>query len=51
MLLPCPPITPLPSPRPLQRLLQDLESEAVVEQAPSFQGRSMNMVLAPKKVI
>lgn len=31
------------------RLLLDLESEAVLEQKPSMQGRSMNMVLAPKK--
>lgn len=34
-----------------QRMLSDLETEAVVEQAPAFQGRSMNMVLAPKKVV
>ncbi|GAB4823642.1 hypothetical protein N2152v2_010688 [Parachlorella kessleri] len=31
------------------RLVQDLGPEAVVEQPPAFQGRSMNMTLAPKK--
>jgi len=33
----------------LQRVQSDLDDYAVVEQMPSFEGRQMIMVMAPKK--
>lgn len=39
----------LSTPTPMQRIIEDLGSAIVVESPPSMQGRTMNMILGPRK--